>query len=104
VQFAIADFPGWQAWINGASVPVTHDVHGLLQLSVPAGESIVSLRFGETPLRWWCDVISVATVMILAMYGFIQAQHTSREDTTPLQRFAEKTTSWRHKLRAQLVR
>jgi hypothetical protein len=104
VQFAIADFPGWQAWVNGAPTPVTHDVHGLLQVSVPAGESIVSLRFGETPLRWWCDVLSAATVMMLAMYGFLQAQQIYRETTTPLQRLAAKTTSWRHKLRAQLVR
>lgn len=55
-------FPGWQVFVNGKPVPVEFQdqkYRGLMTFTVPAGDSIVKVSFGETKLRRFADLISL---------------------------------------------
>ncbi|MBN1953733.1 MAG: glycosyltransferase family 39 protein [Anaerolineae bacterium] len=53
-------FPGWRAWIDGQRVDVVpSEPEGLIAFDVPAGRHEITIRFGETPLRVACDVVSL---------------------------------------------
>ncbi len=59
-------FPGWRVTIDGQPVAITPtDPEGLISFDVPAGQHTVAVRFGETPLRFTCDVISLLSLAIL---------------------------------------
>ncbi len=46
-------YPGWRVTIDGEAVPVTPEApSGLLTFDVPAGEHLIEVAFGETPVRW----------------------------------------------------
>lgn len=56
-------FPGWQARLDGESIPVYADTpHGLLTVAVPAGQHTLHVYFGDTTLRRWAWVISLFTL------------------------------------------
>ena len=62
-------FPGWEATVDGAPVPIRpHPANGLIDLSIPAGEHTVRLVFRETPLRWWADLVSLVAWLGLLFY------------------------------------
>lgn len=44
-------FPGWQAWIDGHSVPVSPSRDGLVTFAVPPRRHIVIVDFVDTPVR-----------------------------------------------------
>lgn len=67
-------FPGWQATLDGAPIPVRpHEAHGLIELDAPAGDHKLTLIFGDTPLRRGAGVISLvawsALVGMAAAHG-----------------------------------
>jgi len=70
----IAQFPGWEAQIDGKPVVTTSGGQfGTLSFPVPAGEHLVSVRFGETPIRGWSDAVSAASIVLIlgvAMYAY----------------------------------
>ncbi len=54
-------YPGWRATVDGAPVAVAPEAgSGLLTFEVPAGEHTVEVWFGETPIRWGGDGLSVS--------------------------------------------
>jgi hypothetical protein len=57
-------FPGWTAWIDGKEAPVRPGIGGHIQLSVPAGQHEIELRFGDTWVRWFGKVISALSLLI----------------------------------------
>lgn len=61
----IANFPGWQATINGRVVELSVSEGGLLQLPVEQGEHRISLRLTETPVRQLGNFISIIAISIL---------------------------------------
>lgn len=63
-------YPGWVATVGGREVPIgipKGDL-GIMQVSVPPGESKVALRFTETPLRRTSDIISLIAWSIFTIY------------------------------------
>ncbi len=59
-------FPGWQAQVDGREAPVTPETGtGRVMVSVPAGDHVVSIRFGSTPLRSGAGAVSLATLVLL---------------------------------------
>ncbi|MHB1355188.1 MAG: 6-pyruvoyl-tetrahydropterin synthase-related protein [Anaerolineae bacterium] len=68
LTFATYYFPGWFATLDGAALPARADANGLISIKVPAGEHLLTLAFGETPLRLAADIISV-----LALLGVLVA-------------------------------
>lgn len=67
-QFATFYFPGWRATVDGASTTIDpSDPYGLIQVTVPAGRHRLEVWFGSTPLRTVALLISVATLVGLAL-------------------------------------
>lgn len=63
-------FPGWRAYVNSHNVPIQFqdpNWRGQLIFSVPKGISSVVVSFGETPLRFITDILSVIAVIILLL-------------------------------------
>jgi hypothetical protein len=61
-------FPGWRVKVDGEAVPVKpSSPEGLITFEVPAGRRTVTVRFGETRLRAASNLISVLSLMLLAV-------------------------------------
>lgn len=67
ITLAVHDFPGWQARLDGNPLPVNSDDNGRIQLLIPAGEHTVELAFRRTPVRWLADLLTLASVIIVAL-------------------------------------
>jgi hypothetical protein len=64
-------FPGWQATIDGKSVPITpSEGQGLITLAVPAGQHRVTISFGPTPLRLVTLLISLLIMVGTAVWAW----------------------------------
>jgi len=60
-------FPGWRVWLNGVEARTTPtSPHGLIQFTVPAGETHVKVRLGPTPWRLAGTALSWAGLLSLA--------------------------------------
>jgi hypothetical protein len=60
-------YPGWYVTIDGEPVEVSpSEPEGLVSFPVPEGNHTIHVWFGETPLRWTSDTISVLTLIGLA--------------------------------------
>lgn len=58
-------FPGWQARVDGAPVPIKADEQGRLAFDVPAGEHDVSVYWGTTPVRRAADGLSIVAALLV---------------------------------------
>jgi hypothetical protein len=65
IEFFTAWFPGWQAELNGESVAVEKTGTGLVAVAIPKGESMIGIYFGSTPVRWWSDGMSMASLILV---------------------------------------
>jgi hypothetical protein len=66
-RFNTIYFPGWQAFVDGGSVPVTPSYpDGLITVQVPAGEHRVLVRFADTPVRTLANIVSGAGLVATA--------------------------------------
>jgi hypothetical protein len=66
VKSQIADntlyFPGWKVWVNGKLAPIEfqdQNWRGIITFPVPEGKSDVKVKFTETKLRLFADLISL---------------------------------------------
>ncbi|MEP7358413.1 MAG: hypothetical protein ABI847_14295, partial [Anaerolineales bacterium] len=64
-------FPGWRATVNGRPAETRPaDAAGRLGVSVPAGESTVTVTFGDKPVRtagWAISLLALAGVVVIAI-------------------------------------
>ena len=76
LEFNAHWFPGWRAFVDGAEQRIGpgqngFDGGGLIRVHVNQGRHQVTLRYGRTRLRLWCDLISLAALLItLAAFLF----------------------------------
>ncbi len=73
VRFYTYWYPGWKAWVDGASVTTRYDPddpNALILVDVPPGEHEVRIRFTNTPLRTAAALISIITLVILVILFF----------------------------------
>ena len=58
-------YPGWRAYVDGKPVPIRPEgKYGLIALDVPKGQHRVLLRFEDTPLRFWSQILSLVSLLI----------------------------------------
>jgi hypothetical protein len=70
--FNTFDFAGWRAWVDGLEVAITPtDPYGLISVEVPAGTHELRVSFGSTPVRAWADMVSGASLVLLAATAFL---------------------------------
>jgi hypothetical protein len=68
-------FPGWRVFVNGLSKPVQFqdpNYRGLITFFAPKGKSIVVISFGETPIRFFSDMLSLVTVFFFILFFFLR--------------------------------
>ena len=65
VEFAVADFPGWEVELDGKKVDHQQAEKGNIALSVPAGEHQIGLLFTQTPLRLFFDLVSLISLLFV---------------------------------------
>jgi len=68
-------YPGWRAWVDGNPVEVAPETEwGRFTFPVPAGRHHLAVRFGETPLRLAADLLSVLSLLALALIAILPAR------------------------------
>ena len=68
VEVPATYFPGWQARVNGQKVETfAGDELGLVAFKVPGGESEVSVKFGDTPIRTVSNIVSLISLGIVLL-------------------------------------
>ena len=64
IQANIIYWPGWNASVDGVATQVSYDSpNGLMLLTLPEGKHTVRLVFGESPLRLFADILSIAAFL-----------------------------------------
>lgn len=70
LRLFIFDFPGWQVTLNGEPAVTELGLpEGFIVVKVPAGEQVVSVRFGSTPARtlaWAITAVSLLITLLIA--------------------------------------
>ncbi len=66
VQINIIHFPGWQVWVDGKETAINYENEkGLMQLPLEKGNYRVTVKFSETPLRLFSDIITLFSLLVL---------------------------------------
>jgi hypothetical protein len=66
IELPVHYFPGWRAWVGGRRVPLSiAESTGLIRVPLPAGDQLVEVVFGRTPVRAAGDGLSLASALIL---------------------------------------
>ncbi|HEX9118273.1 MAG TPA: hypothetical protein VGA61_19570, partial [Anaerolineae bacterium] len=66
----LLQYPRWQAYLDGRPTPsTTQPGTGFVQVAVPPGDHLLSMRYGSTPAEFWGFVISgvVAAGLLLLL-------------------------------------
>lgn len=76
VEWAVAEYPGWQTFVDGE--PVDHQVsaQGLIQLVVPAGTHEIGVQLQSTPVRQLANLISLGSLILVGVL-FMTTQRDS---------------------------
>jgi hypothetical protein len=68
-------YPGWRAWVDGNPVEIAPETEwGRFTFPVPPGRHHLVVRFGETPLRLAADLLSVLSLLALALIAILPAR------------------------------
>jgi hypothetical protein len=59
-------YPGWTVSCDGRRVTCRPSREGLVSFIAPAGTATVEVQFGETPLRKVADILSLASLCVMA--------------------------------------
>ncbi len=78
IRFRSVFFPGWAARIDGNRVGVQRSKEGNIQLIVPAGEHVVTLRFEETWRHVKAGIVSAVSVLVLGVIFWRARRVTSK--------------------------
>lgn len=69
ITFQTADFPGWQAYLDGQKVPHKTTGDGLIEVAVPKGDHLVGISFEDTPVRQISDGLTILGLLIVVGLG-----------------------------------
>ena len=68
-------FPGWRVLVDGRTVPIEfqdQNWRGLITFRVPKGEHDIKVVFGESPVRFIADTITIGTFGLLMVFGMLR--------------------------------
>jgi hypothetical protein len=83
LTLAIADYPGWQLYLDEQELAHDQQEQGLITTEVPPGQHYVAAKFHPTPLRLVSDIISA--VSLLAVLALVYAKTKANSKFTPTQ-------------------
>ncbi len=68
----LMNYPAWQVRVNGRRVlPQSDDPTGRMVIEVPAGHSVVDVRFVRTGDRWLGDGITVVSLLFVGGFWYV---------------------------------
>ena len=62
--FTVANYPGWTATLDGTAVEIVDSEDGFIQVTVPAGEHVVSVELKNTQVRSLANLITILGLVI----------------------------------------
>ena len=79
VELRLMNYPAWQARRNGSRIGLGSDeLTGRMVLALPAGHSEVDVRFVRTPDLWLGDGISLAALIFLGGFWYVERDRRNR--------------------------
>ncbi|MFZ5845206.1 MAG: hypothetical protein ACOY0S_01935 [Patescibacteria group bacterium] len=72
IRLHTAYYPGWTVRLDGRITDIEFAANGLISFAVPAGEHRVWVRFEETPLRQWANIVSLISLLWLITSGILK--------------------------------
>jgi hypothetical protein len=73
IVLRLMNYPAWRVEVNGRLItPHSDDPTGRMVIAVPAGRREVDLRFIRTPDRWLGDVLSLAALLFLCAFWYVE--------------------------------
>lgn len=70
IQFQTVNFPGWKVWMNGKEGTIEdNNPYKLITVKVEQGETLITGKFTNTPVRSVGNVISIIFIAGLLTYG-----------------------------------
>jgi len=70
LELAVANYPGWSAKIDDQWWNKEKGEQGNIMINVPSGSHLLSLRFENTPLRNWADLVSLLSWLLFIYLVF----------------------------------
>ncbi len=99
-RFLTFYFPGWEARLDGQPFPLSVEQDsGLIIVDIPAGQHVLQLTFGDTPLRVGANWISICAAIVLLVVStwriglWVRRSTPSSEMSVPIWPAAH-TTVW----------
>jgi hypothetical protein len=69
-------YPGWEAQLNGKNIKIDYsNKFGVMDIDIPAGKNQLKLKFEETPLRFFADLLSLGGLLILGALSVIRIKN-----------------------------
>jgi hypothetical protein len=76
VVLRLMNYPTWRVMVNGMKVePGWEELTGRILITLPAGHSEVDVRFVRTLDRWIGDALSLAALIFLAGFWYVQKRN-----------------------------
>lgn len=63
--YHVFDYPGWTIYQNSQKIPHSKDALGAITFDLPSGNSDITIKYENTPLRAFSNLISVFTILFL---------------------------------------
>ena len=70
LELAVTNYPGWSAKIDDQWWNKEKGEQGNIMINVPSGSHLLSLRFENTPLRNWADLVSLLSWLLFIYLVF----------------------------------
>lgn len=73
--------PHWKAYVDGKETKV-YNIEDLIFLSLPKGKHFVEVKYGNTPIHYSANSISVLTLLLLGFLVYRERRRTSLKGAT----------------------
>ncbi len=73
IVLRLMNYPAWQATVNGVRVVTQSEAPtGRMVVSLPAGRSVIDVRFVHTRDRWLGDGISLVSLLVIGGFWYVE--------------------------------
>lgn len=79
INLNLADYPGWEVYLDGLQVAHQTGKIGNIQVDIPAGQHRLGIKFNSTPVRSLADWISLISWLGLIGYLFYQGYQPNHD-------------------------
>jgi len=79
VKFSTFFYPGWTARIDGLNAQIAVDKDtGAMLIDIPKGKHALTLKFQDTPIRYYSKIISLFSFVVLIFLLIMQRKKTGK--------------------------